>query len=31
MEEIHLKLYKRYQKEEEIIHFKNNRSALQKN
>ena len=30
MEEIHFKLYKRYQKEEEILPFKNSRSALQK-
>ena len=30
MEEIHLKLYKRYQKEEEILPFKNSRTALQK-
>ena len=29
-EEIHFKLYKRYQKEEEILPFKNNRTALQK-
>ena len=30
MEEIHFKLYKRYQKEEEILPFKNGRTALQK-
>ena len=30
MEEIHFKLYKRYQKEEEILPFKNSRTALQK-
>ena len=30
MEEIHFKLYKRYQKGEEILPFKNNRTALQK-
>ena len=30
MEEIHFKLYKRYQKEEEIHPFKNNRTVLQK-
>ena len=30
MEEIHFKLYKRYQKEEEILPFKNSRPALQK-
>ena len=30
MEEIHFKLYKRYQKEKEILPFKNNRTALQK-
>ena len=30
MEEIHFKLYKRYQKEEEILPFKNSRTALEK-
>ena len=30
MEEIHFKLYKRYQKEMEILPFKNSRTALQK-
>ena len=30
MEEIHFKLYKRYQKEEEILPFRNSRTALQK-
>ena len=30
MEEIHFELYKRYQKEVEILPFKNNRTALQK-
>ena len=30
MEEIHFKLYKRYQKEGEILPFKNGRTALQK-
>ena len=30
MEEIHLKLYKRYQKEEETLPFENSRTALQK-
>ena len=30
MEEIHFKLYKTYQKEEEILPFKNGRTALQK-
>ena len=30
MEEIHFKLYKRYQKEDEILPFKNSRPALQK-
>ena len=30
MEEIHFKLYKWYQKEEEILPFKNSRTALQK-
>ena len=30
MEEIHFKLYKRYQKEGEILAFKNGRTALQK-
>ena len=29
VEEIHFKLYKRYQKEEEILPFKNSRTALQ--
>ena len=30
MEEIHFKLYKTYQKEEETLPFKNSRTALQK-
>ena len=30
MEKIHFKLYKRYQKGEEILPFKNSRTALQK-
>ena len=30
MEEIQFKLYKRYQKEEEILRFRNSRTALQK-
>ena len=30
MEEIHFKLYKRYQKGEEILPFKNGRTALEK-
>ena len=30
MAEIHFKLYKRYQKEEEILRFRNSRTALQK-
>ena len=29
VEEIHFKLYKRYQKEEEILPFKNSQTALQ--